>query len=67
VEGPFEKGDAVIVRDEAGRELARGLSRYDAGDAEKIKGLRSSAIEAALGFTEGPTLIHADDLALARG
>jgi glutamate 5-kinase len=64
VEGRFEKGDAVIVRDEAGREIGRGLSRYDAGDAETIKGLRSSAIEAALGFTEGSTLIHADDLAL---
>lgn len=66
VEGRFEKGDAVIVRDEAGREIARGLSRYDAGDAEKIRGLKSSAIESALGFTEGPTVVHADDLALAR-
>jgi hypothetical protein len=28
-------------------------------------GLRSDAIETVLGFTEGPTLIHADDLALA--
>jgi glutamate 5-kinase len=66
VEGRFEKGDAVIVKGEDGREIARGLSRYDAGDAEKIKGLRSAAIEAALGFTEGPSLIHADDLALVR-
>ena len=67
VEGRFEKGDAVIVRGEDGREIGRGLSRYDAGDADKIKGLRSAAIEAALGFTEGPSLIHADDLALVRG
>ncbi|MCI3133311.1 glutamate 5-kinase [Phenylobacterium aquaticum] len=63
VEGRFEKGDAVIVRDEAGAEIARGLSRYDIADAERIRGLKSDAIEAALGFTEGP-LIHADDLAL---
>jgi glutamate 5-kinase len=63
VEGKFEKGDAVIVRDEAGAEIARGLSRYDVADAERIRGLKSDAIEAALGFTEGP-LIHADDLAL---
>lgn len=67
VEGRFEKGDAVLVRDEAGREIARGLARYDAADADRIKGLKSAGIEAALGFTEGPTLIHADDLALARG
>ena len=65
VEGRFGKGDAVLVLDAAGREVARGLSRYDAAEAERIKGLRSDAIEGVLGYTEGPTLIHADDLALA--
>ena len=64
VEGRFGKGDAVIVRDMAGREIGRGLCRYDAADAEKITGLRSDAIEAVLGYSEGP-MIHADDLALA--
>ena len=64
VEGRFGKGDAVMVRAEDGRELGRGLVRYDATDAEKILGLRSDAIEAVLGFTEGP-MIHADDLAMA--
>jgi glutamate 5-kinase len=64
VEGRFDKGDAVVVRDEAGGEIARGLARYDAEDAEKICGLKSDAIEPALGYTSGP-LIHADDLALA--
>jgi glutamate 5-kinase len=64
VEGRFEKGDAVLVRDEAGREIGRGLSRYDAEDATRICGLKSDAIEATLGFTEGP-VIHADDLASA--
>ncbi len=67
VEGRFEKGDAIVVQGEDGREIARGLSRYDAADADRIKGLRSAAIEAVLGYTEGPTLIHADDLALGRG
>jgi len=65
VEGAFGKGDAVAIRDEAGREIGRGLSRYDAADAARIAGLRSDAIEAAIGYTAGP-LIHADDLALAR-
>ena len=63
VEGRFGKGDAVLVLGPAG-EIGRGLSRYDAADAVKIAGLRSDAIEAALGFTAGP-MIHADDLALA--
>ena len=61
IKGQFGKGDTVQVRDEAGRELARGLIRYDAADAAKIAGLRSGAIEAALGYVAGP-MIHADDL-----
>lgn len=64
VEGRFEKGDAVTVRGREGAEVALGLVRYDAADAERIRGLKSDAIEATLGFSAGP-LIHADDLALA--
>ncbi len=63
VEGRFGKGDAVMIRSQDGRELGRGLVRYDAADAEKILGLRSDAIEATLGYTGGP-MIHADDLAM---
>ena len=65
IEGRFDKGDAVVIRDEAGHEIARGLVRYEAADAGRICGLKSEAIEAALGYTSGP-LVHADDLALAQ-
>jgi glutamate 5-kinase len=64
VEGRFGKGDAVVIRDEAGRELGRGLIRYDAAEARSIMGLRSAQIEAQIGYAGGP-VIHADDLALA--
>jgi len=64
VEGRFDKGDAVIILDEAGAEIARGLVRYDAADAARICGLKSEAIEPTLGYTAGP-VVHADDLALA--
>jgi glutamate 5-kinase len=64
VEGRFGKGDAVIVRESGGREVGRGLARYDSPDAARIVGLKSEAIEPALGYSAGP-LIHADDLALA--
>jgi glutamate 5-kinase len=63
VHGRFGKGDAVVVLDAAGREVGRGLARYDAADARRIAGLRSEAIEALTGEAAGP-LIHADDLAL---
>jgi glutamate 5-kinase len=64
VEGHFDKGDAVVVRDEAGGEIARGIVRYPADHARQICGLKSETIEAALGYTSGP-LVHADDLAIA--
>jgi glutamate 5-kinase len=62
-QGRFGKGDAVVVRDLTGREIGRGLARYDAVDARRILGLRSEAIEALLGEAASP-LVHADDLAL---
>ncbi|WP_091742242.1 glutamate 5-kinase [Phenylobacterium immobile] len=65
VQGRFDRGDAVLIHDEAGREIARGLVRYDAEEASRIVGLRSEAIEETLGFSFGP-LVHADDLALAQ-
>jgi glutamate 5-kinase len=65
VDGRFGKGDAVVVTDLAGREIARGLSRYDADDARAAAGLRSADIETLLGGAPGP-LIHADDLAVDR-
>jgi glutamate 5-kinase len=65
VRGDFEKGDAVRIVDAAGAEIGRGLARYDAADAAKIKGLKSAAIEGALGYAAGAALVHADDLVVA--
>lgn len=53
-----------MIRDEAGQEVGRGLCRYDSEDAVRICGLSSAAVEAELGFSEGP-VIHADDLAVS--
>lgn len=64
VEGRFGKGECVRVLGPEGREIGRGLVRYDASDAARICGLKSESIEATLGYTSGP-VIHADDLALA--
>ena len=64
VEGTFDKGDAVVIRDETGHEIARGLIRYADEHARLICGLKSAAVESALGYTSGP-MVHADDLALA--
>jgi glutamate 5-kinase len=62
VSGRFERGDALIVRDSEGLELARGLSAYSRDDAERIRGRKSGEIEAILGFRGRDEIIHRDDL-----
>ncbi len=65
VEGSFERGDPVIVRDRQGREIARGLSAYSSADAERICGHRSREIEAILGYRGRDEMIHRDDLVVS--
>jgi glutamate 5-kinase len=64
VEGEFDAGELVSVVTADGRELARGLSAYDATSLRKIKGLHSSHIEARLGYRSLDEAIHRDDLVL---
>ena len=67
VEGKFERGDAVLVRDADGREVARGLIAYSSADAGRILGHKSREIETVLGYRGREELIHRDDLVLSRG
>ena len=67
IEGRFRRGDAIMVRDKAGHELARGLSAYSAEDAALIKGRKSAEIEAILGYRGRDELVHRDDLVLTEG
>ncbi len=64
VEGAFQRGDSVIVKTADGRVLGRGLSAYSADDARRIKGYKTSEIEALLGYRGRDELIHRDDLVL---
>jgi len=64
VEGAFERGDAVLVRGPDGREIAKGLCAYDAGDARRIVGRKTDEITALLGYRGRDELIHRDDLVL---
>jgi glutamate 5-kinase len=64
VDGRFERGDTVLVKDKQGREIARGLAAYNASDAERIAGKRTVEIEAILGYRGRDEMIHRDDLAL---
>jgi glutamate 5-kinase len=66
VEGNFDRGDAVIIHDAAGRELGRGLIAYARADAERLLGRKSAEIEGILGYRGRSELIHRDDMALTR-
>lgn len=62
VEGNFERGDIVIVRNAEGREIGRGLAAFAADDARRIMGRRSGELEEILGFRGRSEMIHRDDL-----
>lgn len=82
VRGKFQANDAVILCDERGKELGRGLVNYPSDDLERICGVQSEDISRILGDGESRTLrdgesrtlrerspdtvIHRDNLVLTR-
>lgn len=66
VEGPFERGDAVIIRGPDGAEIGRGLSAYAHNDALRIIGKKSAEIAGILGYAGRAAMIHRDDMVLSR-
>ena len=63
IEGGFERGDPVSVEEEGGAMLCLGLTRYDALDADLIKGLQTSQVEQAIGYPSRGPMVHRDDMA----
>ncbi|MCX7806029.1 MAG: glutamate 5-kinase [Planctomycetota bacterium] len=67
VSGDFDAGDTVSVLGPDGREVARGLTNYSSGELDRIRGLRSSQIEKALGQKLFDEAIHRDNLVVLAG
>ena len=63
-EGPFARGDAVAIRDEAGAVLAHGLCEYDAADCALLIGHHSNEHAALLGYAPRSAIVHRDQLVL---
>jgi glutamate 5-kinase len=55
----------VVLLDEQGQVVARGLANYGAEDARKLMGKPSGMIEQLLGYMGEVELVHRDNLALA--
>jgi glutamate 5-kinase len=62
VAGNFDSGDPVELVLAGGGAVARGLTRYAADEVRKIAGLKTSQIEAALGYKDSDEVVHRDDL-----
>ena len=62
INGTFEKGDHILVKDQNNIEYARGLSSFSSIEIEKIKGSHSSKIKNILGYSSRDEIIHKDDL-----
>jgi glutamate 5-kinase len=66
VDGEFSRGDVIAVRDEQGREIARGLANYASAEARLLCRKASSDIERLLGYVAEPEMVHRDNLVLSR-
>jgi glutamate 5-kinase len=64
VEGEFKRGDVIDISDDDGVAVARGLCEYDAVDAARICGHRSSELADILGTVPRSVLVHRDQLVL---
>ena len=62
VEGTFERGDAVIIRDLNGREVGRGLAAYEADDAARSAAARPRIFSPSSLSACRAEMVHRDDL-----
>jgi glutamate 5-kinase len=64
VEGEFERGETVEVRDAAGGRVAVGTTNYGSAELSRIRGIHSDRIAEVLGYAYGDEVIHRDNLVL---
>lgn len=64
VEGRFDVGDTVSIRDGAGGEFARGLVNMNSEEVRAVMGRQSSEFESILGRQSHEEVVHRDNLAL---
>ena len=60
VDGKFEAGDAIEIRDVDGAVFAKGLARHDAATSASMIGKRTALLPEGL----APEVVHRDDLVI---
>lgn len=66
VEGDFEAGAVVKLKALDGTLLGRGLSDYSSTEINLMKGKHSAELEALLGKTDSPVIVHRDNLVVRK-
>ena len=66
VTGDFSRGDVIAIKDEQGREIARGLANYASAEARLLCRKPSHEYEALLGYTAESEMVHRDNMVLTR-
>ncbi|VBB68628.1 Glutamate 5-kinase / RNA-binding C- terminal domain PUA [invertebrate metagenome] len=64
IDGHFSAGETVLVRNQMGKIIARGLIAYSSHETFRIMGRHTSEIMTVLGYRGRDELIHRDNLAL---
>ena len=64
VEGAFDAGDPVNLRDENGAVVARGLVNYDAAEIPGLMGRSTRWLASRLGPEYEREVVHRDDLVI---
>lgn len=64
VEGHFQPGSIVCIRDASGHEVARGLVNYSSEELSKVMGKKTSEIRTILKTNYFEEVIHRDNLAV---
>lgn len=62
VEGVFERGDLIAIKDAGGRVVARGLSNYSSAGIGQIKGKKTSEVRSLMGEAAYDEVVHRDNL-----
>lgn len=62
VEGEFQRGDAVAIRNADGQVLAHGLAEYDAAECRLLVGRHSRDHAELLGYAPRSAIVHRDQM-----
>src|SRR3954469_793813 len=62
VEGPFERGDLIAIKNTSSATVARGLSNYSSAAIEQIRGKKTAEVRELLKEAAYDEVVHRDNL-----